>query len=79
MTTWWSVLWRAKNKLDGVTEHLMWRCPGRPAVFRTRREAREYIASEYGYIKTRPDLQREPHGWRVPRAVKVQVVLRRIA
>ena len=44
-----------------------------PALFRTRREAREYINEKYGYIRTRKDLRAEPHFWRMPRAVRVSV------
>lgn len=25
------------------------------------------------FIKTRPDLRKEPHGWRLPKAVRVKV------
>lgn len=38
-------------------------------------KARSFIKEKYGYIATRGDLQREPHGWRVPQAVKVSVVV----
>ena len=42
---------------------------------KTRREAREWIKKHYGYISERPDLQIEPHGWKMPVPVKVRVVL----
>ena len=42
-------------------------------TFRTRRECREWIEREYGYIKTRQDLRATPFGWRLPRAVRVKV------
>jgi hypothetical protein len=42
-------------------------------VFATRREAREFIKSEYGYIATRQDLRHEPHGWKMPVAVPVVI------
>lgn len=47
---------------------------GMPFLFRTRREAREFIKEHYGYIKTREDLRYL--GWRMPRPVKVTVVKR---
>ena len=71
----WAMQWRSQNRLDGRTEHFMWD-NGRPLLFWTRREAMAYIQSEYGYIKDRADLREEPHGWRLPRAVKVSVVLK---
>jgi len=46
-----------------------------PALFRTRRECRDYIKEKYGYIKNREDLREEPHGWRLPRPVKVEIVI----
>lgn len=49
----------------------------RPVLFRTRREAQLFIAKEYGYLRHRPDLRAEPHGWRMPKAVKVEVTLTR--
>lgn len=73
----WAVRWRSVSRLDGVTEHWCWDyC--KPALFMTRREARAYIKQEYGYIAERPDLRGEPHGWRMPRAVKVRVILEEV-
>jgi len=70
----WGGQWYSRNRLDGVTRHLLYdNCL--PVLFRTRRECREYIEREYGYIKDRKDLRGEPHGWRLPKAVKVGVVL----
>lgn len=80
-------MWAAKsdqtNRLDGrrVTLNLYWWKSlklhhGTPLMlFPTRRECRAWIAEEYGYLRHRPDLQREPHCWRVPRAVKVTMVV----
>ena len=64
----WGCLWRSKNRLDGRTEYLMW-----TPLFRTRRDCRRFIAEEFGYIRQRPDLRAEPHGWMVPRAVRVTI------
>ena len=68
----WATEWHSKNNLDGerryiIHEHLL------PALFKTRRECRAFIIGKYGYIVDRPDLQEEPHGWHVPKAVKVKV------
>jgi hypothetical protein len=70
----WAVQWRSKNKADGETIHLLYR-DGVPVLFDTRKKAREWIEGRYSYIKDRKDLKREPFGWRMPRAVKVDVTL----
>ncbi len=68
----WGVLWREKSKLDGVVEHLEFDlCI--PVLFCKRREARAWIDEHYGYIRDRPDLRREPYGWRMPTPVRVKV------
>jgi hypothetical protein len=72
----WAVQWRSCNRLDGRREFFLWLNPSTPALFQTRAEARAYIREKYGYIAERPDLRREPHGWRLPRPVKVTVALR---
>ena len=72
----WAVEWHSRNRLDGERRHLQWHPepgPGAYRLFRTRRECRAYIEERYGYIRNRPDLQREPHGWRMPQAVMVVV------
>lgn len=63
MTTRWSVKWH-----PGIMWH---NC--QPLLFFTRREARAFIQEHYGYIKTREDLRRPPHNWRLPTAVRVTV------
>ena len=72
----WAIEWYSKNALDGVTRHFMWDGE-RPRLYLTRAAARAEIKAEYGYILTRPDLRAEPHGWRLPRAVRVRVKLER--
>ena len=71
----WGVLWHSCNRLDGLREYL---CRNEtthvPALFLTRAEAREFITDTYGYIRHRADLRREPHGWRLPRAVRVTIM-----
>lgn len=68
----WSALWHSENRLDGVTEHLLYENL-LPALFVTRRECRTWINARWGYIKTRPDLRAEPHGWRLPKPVRVTI------
>ena len=68
----WAALWHEKNRLDGVTKHLLCeKCV--PVLFRTRQECREWIESKYGYIREDSGLRGEPHGWRMPKAVKVSI------
>lgn len=71
----WAPKWSQTNNLDGYREHLcLWHAYlgiKFPTVFRTRSECRKFIEEHYGYIRQRPDLRSEPHGWRVPTAVKV--------
>ena len=68
----WGGLWRSENRLDGKTEHLLHE-DGFPKLFHTRADARQWIKAEYGYIARRLDLQCEPHGWKMPIAVKVRI------
>ena len=70
----WAALWRSKNLLDGERKHIINKDDFLPALFRTRREAREFIDQEYGYIRTRRDLREEPHGWKIPIPVRVKIV-----
>lgn len=73
----WAPEWRSNNHLDGRRRHLcLWhRHVGIefPTVFSSRRACRKFIEKHYGYIRNRRDLQQEPHGWRIPQAVKVKV------
>jgi len=72
MSNLWAGQWYSRNRLDGVTRHIL--CENcLPVLFRTRRACREFIKDKYGYIKDREDLRTEPHGWRLPRAVKVKI------
>jgi len=74
----WSILWQSDNKLNGKREGLV-RRPGQssPVLFQSRQNARNFINRQYGYIRGRPDLRAEPHGWKMPHAVKVVVDIRR--
>ena len=70
----WGLEWYSRNTLDGETRGLLWDGPAKPLLYRTRNEARADALKRYGYIKNRPDLRREPHGWRMPRPVSVDLV-----
>ena len=73
MANLWAGEWHSNNYLDGESRHII-NDNCLPALFRTRRKCREFIKEKYGYIAGRPDLQNEPHGWRQPQAVKVDVI-----
>ena len=85
----WAVMWESRNRLNGKTVFLIgvagnleprpaWLRGYRTMVFETRREAGAYIKNKYSYIAKRKDLRTEPHGWRVPKAVRVQVSVVRV-
>lgn len=69
----WAILWNSKNSLDGRQNYMMWDYGPTPLLFKTRREAREYRNEKWGYIRDRKDLRREPHGWRLPKIVRVEM------
>ena len=69
----WAAQWRSNSRLDGVIKYIIYGDDCKPILFRTRRECREFIASRYGFISVRTDLQEEPHGWQMPIPVKVKV------
>lgn len=71
----WGIQWHSENALDGLSEYLLWDSPCRPLLFETRYEARKFARAKWGYIKSRPDLRAEPHGWRNPKAVRVCVLV----
>lgn len=68
----WGALWVSESELSGRIEHLV-NDNLLPVLFTTRRAARQWIEDHYGYIRDRADLRAEPHGWRVPRAIRVCV------
>ncbi len=71
----WAAEWHTECKLDGINRHILRDATTcLPALFRSRQECREWIKEHYGYIADRPDLRQEPHGWRMPKAIKVKVV-----
>lgn len=72
----WALEWRSLNLLDGERRHLIHDArTNLPLLFKTRARARQHAASGYGYIRRRPDLQQEPHGWHMPRAIKVAITV----
>lgn len=75
----WGALWRSRNRVDGLRRYILCGNELMPAMFRTRREAREWIEAHYGYIRKREDLKAEPHGWMLPTPVRLSIEwLRRI-
>lgn len=66
----WGILWQSNNRAEGKRAHLV--CEGLPLLFNTRHEARVKIDEKFSYIRHRPDLRQEPHGWQMPKAVRVQ-------
>ena len=74
MNNLWAAQWHSKNRLDGERRHILYQDLF-PKLFRTRSECREWIKEKYGYIADRADLREEPHGWRMPQAVKIGIVV----
>ena len=66
----WGIKWRSASKLNGVTEHIV-SLNLLPVLFKTRKQARRHIEDRFGYMRNRPDLRCEPHGWKIPVAIRV--------
>lgn len=73
----WGALWRSNNKLDGVNQHIIFE-NYLPALFLTKKEAIKFIKQKYGYIATRKDLRDEPHGWRMPKPIKLKISISKL-
>lgn len=72
----WVAVWHSRNALDGRARHIMNdHISNNPMTFPTREKARQWVRKEYGFIRTRPDLQAEPHGWRMPTVAKATLTL----
>lgn len=69
----WAVKWHDFFHYDGLFGSEF---GSRPLLFPTKAKAKAYIDDKWGYIRDRPDLRRPPHNWRMPKAVKVEVILR---
>lgn len=67
----WAIIWRSRNR-DGYQESMVRGADGFPMFFHTRADAREWRQERYGYIKERPDLRAQPHGWLWPDVRKVR-------
>lgn len=73
----WAIVWRSDNRLDGRTRHLVRDIEtAQPMLFKTRSEARAYAEKRFGYIRSSVDLLCEPHGWKMPKVVKVVILYR---
>lgn len=71
----WAIEWHSVNKLNGDQRMLL---GGIDGLFKTRQAARAHIEEQWGFLRDRPDLHAEPHGWKMPRAVKVRVTIAKI-
>ena len=70
----WGILWRRKNKDDGIRDHLIYE-DRIPKLFVTRTAAKAFIDEKYGYLRNRPDLRAEPFGYRMPKPVRVAIAI----
>lgn len=64
----WALLWRSTGG-----QHLLRGGDCNVMLFRTRQQARDHRDEKYGYIRDRPDLRRAPHGWKLPKVLRVTV------
>jgi hypothetical protein len=71
-----AVVWRSRNTLDGYHEHFVTTSRACVDLYRTRKEAREAAEATFGYIRDRPDLKAEPHGWMMPVVRRVIVTVK---
>jgi hypothetical protein len=71
----WAVMWQDGNGSDNY----LVRWPGDSGVvvklFKYRKLAKQWIDSEFGFIRKREDLRRPPHCWRMPKPVKVRITI----
>ena len=87
-TTWtaWGIRWESENNLDGVWQHLIcvqhWYSDTdsvltgcRLMMFNKKKECQKYINDVWGYLFgiDAKYLRKEPHGWRIPKAVKITI------
>ncbi len=70
----WAVLFHSKNRLDGDRRDLLGAGDG-IQMFHTRREARAWANEKFGYMRKRPDLKAEPHGWKSAKPVRVREIV----
>ncbi len=75
----WAVKFSSQNRLDGYREHFVFRRSACTAMmFRTRQEAREWIELHWAFLRYRPDLKAEPHGWKMPKPCQVKVIIKEV-
>lgn len=58
----WGILWREKRN-EYLTDVL--------TNFRTKAECEKYIHENFGYIKKRDDLRSDPFCWKMPKAIRI--------
>lgn len=77
----WAILHRSDNRLDGHREWLEGdaKHATRTLLFPSRAAARGHVADKHGYLRNRPDLREEPHGWHMPRPVQVRLTITAIS
>lgn len=73
----WAAIWRSYNILDGLREHPCFEY-GNPVLFLSRTAAERWIKDTHGYIAGRSDLKKAPHGWKMPKAERVIVTIKRL-
>ena len=44
-------------------------------AFETRKQAREYIKAQFGYLARRADLRARSHNWRMPVPIKLRITV----
>jgi len=73
----WAILERSRCRLDGYREWLRHDhtapAPILPMLFATRDAARAEARRKNDWLRTRPDLTREPHGWLPARVVRLHI------
>lgn len=67
----WAIRHRSVSRLDGERIHFDYDAAS-PRLFRSRAAARRYIEEHFAYFRC-ADLKAEPHGWKFPQAVPVNV------
>ena len=79
----WAILFASDNVIDGKRAHLGGGAGRsrheafmgyRTMAFATRAAARRHINENYACF-SRPDLRAEPHGWKMPKAVRVKIMI----
>ena len=69
-----------KKNVFGESGSIPWQENGdvnRPELFYYKKDCQAVIDQRYGYLKNRgrPDLRAAPHGWLMPRPIRVRVTI----